>query len=342
MHKKHYYVIIFLLATFFACKKEVFIEPFIGFYKPAHFPEIAYNINNNPITQEGFELGRKLFYDPILSADNTISCGSCHLQSNAFTHHGHDVSHGIFDRLGTRNSPAIMNMAWSKSFMWDGGIVDLDLLPIAPITNPVEMDEQMPRVLQKLRNHKEYPTLFKKVYGTDEITTSRFLKSLSQFMLLCISDNAKYDSVQRNQAVFTTIEQEGFELFKVKCGNCHKEPLFTDHSFRNNGLSASNVNDKGRFEITLNNADKYTFKVPSLRNLGYTSPYMHDGRFITLDAALEHYNSGVSNLMNLDPSLQQNGTLGIALTTSEKQKIIAFLNTLNDRNFVTKKLLAEQ
>lgn len=342
MHKKHYSVIIFLLATFFACKKEVFVEPFIGFYKPAHFPEVAYNINNNPITQEGFELGRKLFYDPILSADNTISCGSCHLQSNAFTHHGHDVSHGIFDRFGTRNSPAIMNMAWSKSFMWDGGIVDLDLLPIAPITNPVEMDEQMPRVLQKLRNHQEYPTLLKKVYGTDEITTSRFLKSLSQFMLLCISDNTKYDSVRRNQAVFTTIEQEGFELFKVKCGNCHKEPLFTDHSFRNNGLSVSNVNDKGRFEITLNNADKYTFKVPSLRNLAYTSPYMHDGRFITLDAALEHYNSGVSNLMNLDPSLQQNGKLGIALTTSEKQKIIAFLNTLNDRHFVTKRILAEQ
>ena len=135
MNKKHFIVIFFLLASIVACKKEV-IEAFAGFQQPANFPAPLYRFENNPVTKEGFELGRKLFYDPILSANNTISCGNCHVQTSAFTHHGHSVSHGIEDRLGTRNSPPIMNLAWSNSFMWDGGIGDLDLQPIAPITKP--------------------------------------------------------------------------------------------------------------------------------------------------------------------------------------------------------------
>ncbi len=134
----------------------------MGFQKPVNFPDPVYHFSTNNITKDGFELGRKLFYDPVLSANNTISCGECHIQTSAFTHHGHTVSHGIFDRMGTRNSPPIMNMAWNTSFMWDGGIVDLDLQAISPITNHVEMDETMPNILTKLRSSSEYPALFKK------------------------------------------------------------------------------------------------------------------------------------------------------------------------------------
>lgn len=318
-------------------------EFFAGFQKPANFPEPAYHFATNPITKEGFELGKKLFYDPILSVNNSISCGSCHIQTSAFTHHGHTVSHGIFDRMGTRNSPSIMNLAWGTSFMWDGGIFDLDLQSIAPITNHLEMGETMANVLHKLSTSSQYPALFKKAFGSEEITSNNFLKAISQFMLLCVSSNSKYDSVMRGEGkvAFTPDEKAGYLLFKDRCGNCHKEPLFTDNSFRNNGISISNVNDSGRYLVTQNDADLYRFKVPSLRNLAYTAPYMHDGRFFTIDAVLDHYTGQVKNTANLDLLLQQNGVLGIAMTAEEREKIKAFLNTLNDHSFLTDKRFSE-
>lgn len=342
MHRKCAIVIFLFLGMVYACRKDI-IPEFFGFQKPANFPEPAYHFTTNPVTKDGFELGRKLFYDPLLSANNTISCGSCHIQTSAFTHHGHVLSHGIFDRTGTRNSPPIMNLAWSQSFMWDGGIFDLDLQPIVPITNHVEMDESMANVLNKLRSSPQYPSLFKKAYGSEEITSVGFLKALSQFMAMCISSNSRYDSVMRNEAgkSFTAAEKEGYALFLRKCSNCHKEPLFTDNSFRNNGLSVSNVNDEGRYLVTTVDTDKYKFKVPSLRNLAYTAPYMHDGRFFTLEAVLDHYTSQVQNTPNLDPVLNQNNQRGIALSADERAKILSFLKTLNDRNFLTDRRFSE-
>lgn len=330
------------IAISLACSKQV-IDSFTGFQQPANFPESVYHFNTNEITQAKFELGRKLFYEPRFSRDNTVSCGSCHIQSAGFTHHGHDVSHGIDDRLGKRNSPPIMNLAWGKSFFWDGGVFDLDLQPIVPITNPVEMDETMNNVVKKLRDHEAYPGLFKKAFGNEEISTEKVMKALSQFMVMLVSANSKYDSVMRKQgATFTTQEQQGYELFKTHCGTCHKEPLFTDESFRDNGIGAGPNNDEGRYLVTLNAADKYKFKVPSLRNISYTTPYMHDGRFITLDAVLEHYTSHVKNTANLDPLLKQGSTLGISLTKEEQINIIAFVQTLNDRQFITDKRFSEQ
>lgn len=320
-----------------SCSKEI-MNRFTGFRQPANFPAPAYRMNDNPITEDGFILGRKLFYEPRLSRNNTISCGSCHIQSSAFTQHGHDVSHGIDDRLGSRNSPPIMNLAWSTSFFWDGGVFDLDLQPIVPITNHVEMDETMDNVLNKLRQHPQYPSMFKKAFGTEEITTARMMKALSQFMLLCISSQSKYDSVMNGTKTFTSQEQQGYTIFKNHCSSCHKEPLFTDHSFRNNGIAIGPNNDEGRYPVTLNETDKYKFKVPSLRNLEFTAPYMHDGRFITLDAVLDHYNNGVQPTPNLDPSL----TNGIKLTTQERQDLLAFLKTLSDRSFLNDAGLAEQ
>lgn len=333
---------LFFTASVYACSKEAADVFFTGFKQPGNFPSPVYHFQTNKITKAGFELGRTLFYDPILSANNTISCGSCHIQTAAFTHHGHSVSHGIYDRLGTRNTPAIMNLAWNTSFMWDGGVFNLDLQPVAPITNHVEMDDTVEHVLQKLRSTTKYPPLFQNAFGTPDITSANFLKALSQFMLMCISNNAKYDSVMRHQASFTEDEETGYKLFQQKCGSCHKEPLFTDYSFRNNGLKPSSSNDLGRGAITLQESDKFKFKVPSLRNLSYTPPYMHDGRLLTLEAVLDHYINGVQNTPNLDPLLKQNAELGIAITEDEKIKLMAFLKTLDDKSFVLDKRFSEQ
>lgn len=341
MGKKSFFILASFSILVFACVKdapETANDEFKGFESPAYFPAPAYKFENNSINKATFELGRKLFYDPILSSNNTISCGSCHIQSSAFTQHGHSVSHGIFDQLGKRNSPAIMNLAWSNSFMWDGGVLDLDLQPIAPITNPVEQGDTMANVLVKLRNSVSYPSLFKKAFGNEEITTSKFLKSLSQFMLMCVSNNAKYDSIKRGETVFTQDEQLGYTIFTQKCNSCHKEPLFTDNSFRNNGLSISAANDEGRFLVTLLASDKYKFKVPSLRNLDYTAPYMHDGRLLNIDGVLDHYTLQVQQTPNLDAQLQN----GISLSVEEKTKLKLFLKTLNDKYFIANKLLSEQ
>lgn len=343
MSKLQWIFITAFIVLLFACSKSEEIMVFIGFTKPDHFPEVVYKMQNNPITKEGFELGRKLFYESRLSRNNTVSCGFCHLQTAAFTHHGHDVSHGIDDRLGSRNSPPIMNLAWNTTFMWDGGIFDLDLQPVAPITNVVEMDETVENVLNKLRNTTPYPAMFKKAFGTEEITTARMMKAMSQFMVMLVSDQSKYDSVIRKQGVsFSDEEQKGYALFQQQCSSCHKEPLFTDYSFRNNGIGVGPNNDEGRYPVTLNPADKYKFKVPSLRNLAYTAPYMHDGRLYTLSGVLNHYSGEVQDMETLDPLLKQNGVLGIPLSDEDKKYLLAFLNTLNDRNFITDKRFSEE
>lgn len=343
MYRKQFIVIIIFIAGIYACNKNIDTTTgvFKGFEKPVNFPVPVYDLANNPVTETGFKLGRKLFNDPILSANNTISCASCHIQTAAFSHNGHSVSHGIFDRLGTRNSPAIMNLAWGTSFMWDGGVFDLDLQPIAPITNHVEMGDTMANVLNKLKVSDVYPGLFQKAFGSEGITTSTFLKALSQFIVMCISANAKYDSVMCGQTIFSDVEQKGYLLFKAKCGSCHTEPLFTDNSFRNNGLSISAINDEGRYAVTLQETDKYKFKVPGLRNLSFSPPYMHDGRLLTIEAVLDHYTFGIKNTTNLDEAFKQSIKPGIKMSEDDKQNIIAFLKTLNDRNFITNKMLSE-
>ncbi|MBL7763466.1 MAG: cytochrome-c peroxidase [Chitinophagaceae bacterium] len=341
MRKKYFIILTVLAFSVYACTKSV-EKQFLSFQQPGNFPEPVYRFATNLVTKEGFELGRKLFYDPILSRNNTISCGSCHIQTSAFTQHGHSVSHGIEDKLGVRNSPPIMNLAWNTSFMWDGGVFDLDLQPVAPITNHVEMDETVTNVISKLKAHPDYPGLFQSAFGTTEVSTARFMKALSQFMAMCVSSNSKYDSVIRKEGkTFTKQEEEGYALYKQKCSSCHTEPLFTDQSFRNNGIGIGLIDDAGRYAITLDETDRYKFKVPSLRNLDYTAPYMHDGRFLTLDAVLDHYSSGVKQTQNLDMILQNNEP-GIPMTADEKTKVKAFLKTLNDKVFIANKLLSEQ
>lgn len=338
---KKYYVLLILFSFVFLMSFSNSI--FEGFVKPDHFPDPVYDVSKNPVTKESFELGRKLFYETALSRDNSISCGSCHIQTSAFTQHGHDISHGVEDRLGNRNSPPIMNLAWNKSFFWDGGIFHLDLFSVSPITNPVEMDEKMENVLTKLRAKQEYREQFKAVFGSDEITGNQVFKSLSHFMIMCVSSNSKYDSVMRKTGIrFTDAESKGYKIFQNNCSSCHKEPLFTEGSFRNNGLSNKFNPDSGRQTITLDPEDRFKFKVPSLRNLTYTVPYMHDGRFAKIDEVLDHYVKGVEDSHTLDPLLKQNNVLGISLTAEERSYLKAFLKTLDDTYFITRKDLSEQ
>ena len=304
-------------------------EP-LYFEVPKGWPKPHYNFKDNPLTEEGFQLGRNLFYDPILSKDNTISCASCHLQATGFTHVDHALSHGSEGRIGTRNSMALVNLAWSKSFMWDGGVNHLDVQPIAPITSSVEMDETMENVVAKLQKSAKYRNLFEKAFGTSKITGQRVLKALSQFELQLVSANSKYDKVMRKEATFTLQEQKGYELFKTNCASCHNEPLFTSEKFENNGLTVDNtLNDIGRMKISNKQEDYLRFKVPTLRNSQFTFPYMHDGRFKTLTEVVKHYNS-LGNNKNLPKQLSK----PINLSDNERVDLVAFLKTLTDTEFL--------
>lgn len=331
-----------MILFLFSCKKKIVEvidateEEIIAFHQPYGFPLPVYPIDQRPVESEKFKLGRELFYSPFLSSDNTVSCATCHAQTHSFADHNIALSTGVEGRIGTRNAPPIFNMAWQPSFMWDGGVNHLEMFSIAPITNPVEMNETMANVIQKLNASEYWKIRFKQAFGTNEITDQQLFVSLTQFMLMIISDQSHYDKVMRGNAVFTTEQQAGYDLFLQKCATCHTEPLFTDFSFRNNGLESVS-NDDGRFLISQNESDRGRFKVPTLRNVLLTYPYMHDGRFFTIDQVLEHYNSGVQNHANLDASLQN----GILLSSDDKKHLKRFLETLNDYELMGKKILSE-
>jgi len=297
---------------------------------PDGYPQPVYQFQNNPLTKEGFELGKKLFYDPVLSKDNSISCGSCHQQFAAFSHSGHKVSHGIYGLFGKRNAPGLFNLIWQPTMMWDGGVTQLDLQPMAPITNPIEMDETLPHVVAKLQADPQYTQQFKNVFGTDSITSALMFKAMAQFLGMLNSTNSRYDQYERGEAVLSADELSGLQLFRTNCESCHREPFFTDFSYRNNGLDTAFA-DSGRAVITLVADDLGKFKVPSLRNIALTAPYMHDGRFETLSSVVHHYRNGVENSSTLDSSL----TAGISLTDEEASKLIDFLHTLTDVSFIT-------
>ncbi len=298
---------------------------------PKHFPKPVYDFKKNPLDERKIALGRVLFYDPLLSSDNTISCASCHSSYNSFAHVDHNLSHGIDDQIGTRNAPALINLAWQKTFMWDGAVNHLDVQALAPITHPKEMGEELTHVIQKLQQSPTYPTLFYQAFGDSIITGQHVLLSLAQFQLTLISANSKYDSMLVKKAAFTPQEKNGYALFQQHCNTCHREPLFSTYAFKNNGLPVdTTLNDFGRWNITHQASDSLLFKVPTLRNLEYSYPYMHDGRFKRLSDVIYHYTNGIQKTKTLSPELQQ----PIKLTEREKVDLVAFLLTLSDRNFV--------
>ncbi len=294
---------------------------------PEGFPAIAYDFNQNPLTKEGFELGRKLFYDGRLSRDGNFPCASCHQQFAAFSSFDHSFSHGFDDGFTTRNAPGLFNLAWQKEFHLDGGINHLDVQQLAPLTAPNEMAETIENIIRKLKADPDYPGMFKSAFGNDEINSQRLLRALSQFMVSVVSSQSKYDLYKKGEASFTPYEERGYTLFKAKCASCHTEPLFTDLSYRNIGLPGiPNLLDAGRMRITNDPADSMKFKVPSLRNVVLSQPYMHDGRFASIEACLQHYTSGVVNGPTVDPLVRNR----IALNRSEIVDIVAFLRTLTD------------
>lgn len=299
---------------------------------PDYFPKPVYDFKKNPLKQSTVDLGRKLFYDPILSRDHTISCSSCHLSHQAFSHAGNHLSKGIEDGIGDRNSPAIFNLAWQKTFMWDGSVVNIDVQALAPINHPKEMGEDINVVVRKLNQSKEYKILFYKSFGDSLATSERVMKALSQFQLTIVSANSKYDKVKQGKAKFTASENKGYQLFKGNCSSCHSEPLFSTYEFANNGLSYnSELKDNGKWNKTFEPADKMMFKIPSLRNLAYTYPYMHDGRFKTLNEVLEHYENGIVKSPTLAKQLEK----PIIFNPKEKEDLLAFLATLNDSVLVS-------
>lgn len=300
-------------------------------FGPSHFPKPSYDFTQNPLEENKIALGRKLFYDPILSIDNSVSCASCHSPYNAFAHTDHTLSHGVYDSIGLRNAPALFNLAWQSAFMWDGAIDNLDMQALAPIHHAKEMGESIAHVIEKLKKSPMYRTLFYKAYGDSTISSKHLLKALAQFQLTLVSANAKYDRVMQLKDAFTNQEQNGYRLFKQQCNACHKEPLFTNGAFANNGLDLdSTLHDVGRYGITGLDMDKQKFKIPSLRNLGFTYPYMHDGRYKRLSEVLHFYTSQASNGSNVDHRVKSE----IKLSSNEKVDLIAFLITLNDTSFV--------
>jgi cytochrome c peroxidase len=303
----------------------------VSFQVPQGFPAPKFNFSNNPLTKEGIELGRHLFYDGLLSKDGNFPCASCHQQFASFSTFDHDLSHGFNNAFTTRNAQSLANLAWQSEFHHDGGINNLEVQPLAPITAPNEMGETIDGVVNKLRQEEKYKRMFKEAFGDEGINSQRLLKALSQFMVTMVSANSKYDQVKAGKASFTATEQSGYQIFQAKCATCHAEPLFTDNSYRNNGLALNDwLKDFGRMRITNNRADSLKFKVPSLRNVDVTGPYTHDGRLYYLRQMIEHYRTGIQQSPTLDPLLSNR----IALTNTEVDQLIAFLKTLTDETFL--------
>lgn len=334
---------ILLLAA--SCKKDDPEQPVVPKYSPtpytleipSGFPQMIIP-SDNPLTVEGIALGRKLFYDKILSGNFTQSCASCHNQQLSFSDNGTQFSTGINGQLGTRNAQALINMGFNLHYFWDGRSSTLEKQAIEPVPNPIEMHLSWTVAAERLNAHAQYPELFRKAFGTSTIDSTLTTKALAQFMRTMISSNSKLDKRLRNEVALTPSETNGLVIFNTEkgdCFHCHNIDagrLMTDNMFHNNGLDAVFA-DLGRGAVTGNPADDGKFLTPTLRNIALTAPYMHDGRFQTLEEVVEHYNSGGTPSPTIDPLMKHVGT-GLNLTAQEKADLVAFLHTMTDSTFI--------
>ena len=296
---------------------------------------------DNPMTVEGVALGKKLFFDPILSGDNTQSCADCHAPENAFSD-TRKFSDGINGEFGNRNTMPLFNLAWNydEKFFWDGNTFSLEHQALVPVADPIEMNSTWLDVELKLQQHNEYPDLFEAAFGTTKIDSNLVTKAIAQFERTLISANSKFDQYLLGQTNLTPEELNGFNIFmdeaRGDCFHCHgsdKNPLWTDNAFHNNGLDQT-FTDLGLGAVTGDPADNGKFKSPSLRNLAFTAPYMHDGRFATLDDVINHYSEGLKNSSTIDPLMKKVNQGGVQLTTEDKAHLKAFLLSLSDTEFV--------
>ena len=302
---------------------------------------------DNPLTVEKVKLGRMLFYSKSLSADGTISCASCHNQQNAFS----DInrfSKGVNGATGNRQAMAIFNMAWhDNEFFWDGRAHLLRDQSLGPIENPLEMNETLNNVIRKLTEDQEMKNQFIRAFGSSEITAERMSLAMENFMLSIVSDDSKYDRYLAGLVQLSPSEERGRILFFAEynpffpdvsgadCAHCHAGNNFENDLYMNNGLdSDADFVDLGRFNVTNMNADRAKFKVTSLRNIAVTQPYMHDGRFQTLEQVVAHYNSSVQSSSTVDPALLGTTTTGLMLDAQEQKDLVNFLKTLTDYTFL--------
>lgn len=340
-----------IILTFFSCTEDdkpepATLTPYTLEHEGLTSPNIA---EDNPLTEEGVALGRMLFYEKLLSKDGTMSCASCHAQANAFADTAR-FSIGVEGLPGKRQAMAVFNMAWNDNeFFWDGRAHLLRDQALLPIQDPLEMNETLENVISKLNQNSDYQQRFEKVFKEAGITELTISLALEQFMNSIVSNKSKYDKFLAGQASLTTSEEKGRQLFfaafdpsdpagsGANCSICHGGPNFENDSYMSNGLDAeNNITDAGRQEVTNNPYELGSFKVPSLRNIELTPPYMHDGRFATLEEVIDHYDSGVQFSSALNPtleSIQNNG--GLMLSTQDKADLIAFLKTLTDPELIT-------
>lgn len=313
-----------------------------AFFLPPTFPRprLPEDLDATPAR---VALGRRLFHETALSRSHTLSCASCHLAGNGLSD-PRPLSLGEQGRVGNRNAMPLFNLAWRPSYFWDGRAGTLREQVLEPIKDHRELDEDSARVIAKLAADPAYRSQFEEAFGEPAPTTGRLALALETFLLTLVSHDSKFDRARRGETTLTELEQRGFELFMTEreprsgqlggdCFHCHGGALFTDHQFRNNGL-AIDAADPGRGAVTGLALDQGTFATPSLRNIALTAPYMHDGRFATLEEVLDHYSRGVQRTRTLDPNLAKHPDGGLALSSDDKAALIAFLRTLTDDQFV--------
>ncbi|MDW7690987.1 cytochrome c peroxidase [Flammeovirgaceae bacterium SG7u.111] len=308
---------------------------------PPYFADSIPYPARNPFSPEGITLGKQLFFDPALSANGRISCATCHQPQRAFSD-GLPLSNlGSSQETLARHTPALINLAWNKGLFWDGGVKNLESVLFAPLSHPDEMALPLKELVTKLKNDPTYPEQFREVFG-NSIQVAYVARALAQYQRSLISANAKYDQVVlgKEGVEFLALEKKGLALFEEKCISCHPAPFFTDHGFHNIGLDSLYPTERenplqGRYRITLDSADLGKFKTPTLRNITLTAPYMHDGRFATLEEVLDHYSEEMKQSKTLDSTfLDKNGKIGIGLDEKEKEALLSFLHTLTDSGFV--------
>ena len=310
------------------------------------FPQVELP-KDNPLTIEGVQLGERLFHDIRLSKGNAQSCAICHDRSHAFTDPNKRFSIGVDGSIGRRNAMPLFNLAWKKGFFWDGRVERLRDQVLEPIQDAHEMQETLPNVVKKLQADERYPDMFQAAFDQSTISTDTLAKALEQFLSTLVSQDSKFDRAARGETKFTPEEQRGLQLFVTEydpknnqrgadCFHCHGGNLFTNHEFVNNGLDAS-FTDLGLGKVTGKTTDAGKFATPSLRNVAVTGPYMHDGRFATLEEVIDHYDSGIKRSETLDPNLAKHPDTGLELSSEDKHALIAFLKTLTDDHFVRPK-----
>jgi len=345
MLKRSVYISILVLFCLSCSNEDIGHEPTP---QPLDIPTLFFdNIiapiipTDNPQTVEGVALGKKLFFDTILSANGTQACASCHSPQNAFSDNT-PTSDGIDGIFGTRNSMPLFNLAWNygERFNWDGMALSLERQALEPVENPIELHSNWEDVVIRLQTHPEYPELFRLAFKTSTITKELTTKAIAQFERTLISTNSKFDRYSLGETTLTTQELNGLDVFlredKGDCFHCHgnpNNPLWTDNIFHNNGLDTT-FSDLGLGGVTGDPNDNGKFKSPSLRNLAYTAPYMHDGRFNTLVEVINHYSEGLQNSPTIDPLMKQIDIGGVQLSNQDKADLIAFLLSLSDPSFI--------